>query len=74
MKEKLLEIIQKLMIEEGIQVVEINSDSRLLEDLSFDSMILAVLTVIIEEEFQVDIFEKSFPKTFGDILNILESE
>lgn len=74
MKEKLLKIIQNLMEEEGLEIIQINPDSRLLEDLNFDSMILAVLTVIIEEEFQVDIFENSFPKTFGDILDILENK
>ena len=74
MKEKLLKIIENLMEEEGLEIIQINPDSRLLEDLNFDSMILAVLTVIIEEEFQVDIFENSFPKTFGDILDILENK
>ena len=73
MKDNLIKIITDLMIEEGLDMVQISNDSVLLDDLNLDSLMLAVLTVKIKEEFGVDIFEHNFPKTFGDILNILEN-
>lgn len=42
-------------------------DSRLREDLGFDSLELAVLTVKIEAEFGVDVFADGVVNTVGEI-------
>jgi len=45
----------------------INEKSSLRKDIGFDSLDLAELTVIIEEEYGIDIFEDGFVETVGDI-------
>ena len=44
---------------------------RLREDLNLDSFDLAELTVKIEDEFDIDIFEEGLVLTVGEILNKL---
>ena len=46
----------------------ISEDTSLRNDIGFDSLDLAELTVNIEEEFGVDIFEDGFVETVGDIM------
>lgn len=68
MKKSLFEIITELQIENGWDVsTEINDDDDLIDDLGFDSLSLAVLTVIIEEEYGVDIFEKKIIRKVHEI-------
>ena len=52
--------------------IKINSSTVLTDDLGLDSLNLAELTVKIESEFGVDIFEKTIVRTFGEIIEILE--
>lgn len=47
--------------------IVLSSTSRLREDLGLDSFNLAELTVHIEEEFGVDIFEDGLVNTLGEI-------
>lgn len=73
MQEQLLSIInsiKKNKFEEP--VVEIFSEQRLREDLNFDSFDLAELTVKIEEEFAIDIFEDGLVNTVGEIYTKLQ--
>jgi len=68
MQEKLLAIInsiKKNKFEET--VLEITAEQRLREDLNFDSFDLAELTVKIEEEFGVDIFEDGLISSVNEI-------
>jgi acyl carrier protein len=59
MKKNLFKIITQLQLENGIPVSDvINDTDDLINDLGFDSLNLAELTVIIEDEYGVDIFEK----------------
>lgn len=59
MKKNLFDIITQLQSENGIEVSDVINDSDdLINNLGFDSLNLAELTVIIEEEYGVDIFEK----------------
>ncbi len=44
---------------------------HLRDDIGFDSLDLAELTVRIEAEFDVDIFEDGYVSTVGDVLNKL---
>ena len=56
--EKLLQIINTVLENRGkTKIVFIERSSKLRDDLGFDSLDLAELTVRIEDEFNVDIFE-----------------
>jgi acyl carrier protein len=75
MKKKVIKIIREILEENGLDssvVTKINENSILTEHLGLDSFNLAQLTVEIESEFGVDIFENGIISTFGDILNQLK--
>ena len=74
MKEKVIEIILNILKENDIEisVIEINDSTSLTNDLGLDSFNLAQLTVEIESEFGVDIFENGVISNVGDILNQLK--
>ena len=68
MQEKLLNIvnsIKKNKFEDPVP--ELKPEQQLREDLNFDSFDLAELTVKIEEEFGVDIFEDGLVNTVNEI-------
>lgn len=46
----------------------INENSSLRKDIGFDSLDLAELTVILEDQYNVDIFEDGFVETVGDVI------
>lgn len=73
--DKLLLIINEMREEEGnepIKTLEKSMDLR--EDLALDSLMLAELTVRIENEFDIDIFEDGIVQTIGEILIKIEGE
>ncbi|MGG2084596.1 phosphopantetheine-binding protein [Lysinibacillus pakistanensis] len=73
--DKLLLIINEMREEEGyepIKTLETSMDLR--EDLALDSLMLAELTVRIENEFDIDIFEDGIVQTIGEILIKIEGE
>ena len=74
MKEKVIEIIKNILIENDIEfsVEEINESIVLMDDLGLDSFNLAQLTVEIESEFGVDIFENGVISSVGDIFKQLK--
>lgn len=47
---------------------QISTTSRLREDLEFESLDLAELTVRIEEKFGVDVFADGLVSTIGEIM------
>lgn len=49
-------------------------EMNLRDDLGFDSLDLAELTVKIEDEIGVDIFENGLVNTIGQLLNKLEEK
>ena len=60
MEEKVKKIILELMSENDIELIDknlINYSSLLTSDLGLDSFTLAQLTVMIESEFGIDVFE-----------------
>ena len=68
MKKTLFEIITQLQIECGIKPSSIINDTDdLINDLGFDSLNLAELTVIIEDEYGIDIFEKKIIRKVYEI-------
>ena len=74
MKEKVVEIILKIIKENEIKIntYEINELTSLTNEIGFDSFNLAQLTVEIESEFGVDIFENGVVSNIGDILKQLK--
>ena len=72
MNEKLLIIINSIKKNKQDKPVEtLTEKMRLREDLNLDSFDLAELTVKIEDEFDIDIFEDGLVLTVGEILNKL---
>jgi acyl carrier protein len=67
MKRSLLEIINEVLSDSDSQVESITSETDLRNDLGMDSMNLALLTVLIEDEYGVDVFEDGMVSTFADI-------
>ncbi len=69
---KLLSIINDLRQSKGDRILtSIKSSDSLSDDLNFDSLDLAELTVIIEKEFSVDIFEKKIVTSIGEIKELI---
>ena len=67
--DKLYQIISSIRTKKGLQpLYEISGDLTLRNDLGFDSLDLAEMTVRIEDEFGVDIFEDGFVRSVGEIL------
>jgi acyl carrier protein len=65
-----LNIINEILISENKETIDCYNDKlKLREDLEFDSLMLAVLTVKIEDAFKIDIFENGIVHTVGDVVN-----
>jgi acyl carrier protein len=72
--EELLKIINIVLNNKGKEAIsKIDAKMKLRNDLGFNSLDLAELTVRIEEEFGVDIFEDGFVFTINDILSKIKS-
>lgn len=69
LKKEILKILEEKFSKLDYDSLIFKSESRLREDLQLKSIELALLTVVIEDKFDVDVFENDFPKTFGDIVN-----
>ena len=70
---KLLEIINTVLANRGKSTVtSINEASGLRDDLGLDSLDLAELTVRIEAEYDVDIYEDGVVTTIGEILSKIQ--
>lgn len=68
MEKKVLGIINEIRAAKSLVPVEsINADTKLREDLNLTSFDLAELTVKIEDEFDIDIFEDGLVSTIGEI-------
>lgn len=73
MEAKVLEIINEIRAAKNIAPVEtISAETKLREDLNLTSFDLAELTVKIEDEFDIDIFEDGLVSTMGEIFAKLE--
>jgi acyl carrier protein len=67
--DKLLSIINTILENAGNPTLtELKPEMDIRNDLNFDSLNLAELTVRIESEFNVDIFEDGLVFTIGEIL------
>ena len=73
MENKVLEIINFIRSGKGLKPVDnINENTKLRDDLDFTSFDLAELTVRIEDEFDVDIFEDGIIESVGEVYNKLK--
>ena len=73
MKEKVVEILKGIVLAKGKEIdSEIKSETKLREDLGLTSFDLAELTVKVEDEFDIDIFEDGLVSTVGEIFAKLE--
>lgn len=74
MEDKVKEILKQIHTNKTGEKpsMTINSETRLREDLGLDSFNLAELTVHIEEEFDVDVFEDGVVNTVGEIYGKLQ--
>lgn len=69
----LLEVVNSIRENKELEKVsEIHETDRLREDYGFTSFDLAELTVKIEDEYDIDIFEDGLVNTVGEILAKLE--
>lgn len=69
MDQKILEIINTVLLNRGKKTIEtINQQMNLRDDIGFDSLDLAELTVRIEAEYGIDIFEDGIIFTVGEML------
>ena len=67
------EIIKEIIEDNGEKLtVQITKEIQL-RDLGLSSFDLATLTVKIEDEFDVDIFEDGLVSTIGEIIEVLEA-
>lgn len=72
MEQKILEIINNIRAsKEMAPVAELHTEDRLRDDLGLTSFDLAELTVNIEDEFDIDIFEDGLVNTVGEIYSKL---
>lgn len=74
MRYKVIEIINDIRMSNDFAPVEnINETDDLRNDLGLTSFDLAELTVRIEDEFDIDIFEDGLVNTIGEIFAKLEA-
>lgn len=74
MQQKVLSIINDIRVAKGLSSLEIlKDDMKLRNDLEFASFDLAELTVKIEDEFDIDIFEDGLVETIGEIFAKLKA-
>jgi acyl carrier protein len=68
----LIKVINSVLESNGLSIINsINESDNLKDDLSFDSFMLAELTVEIEELTGIDIFENNIVTTIGEIKKVL---
>lgn len=69
-EENILKMINRILRKrEAKELTELNLAFSLRKDLGFDSFDLAELTVLVEDEFAVDIFEDGGIDTVGEIMD-----
>lgn len=70
---RLLKIINSINEKKGNELLErLNPNISLREDLKYDSLDLAELTVLIEDEYDIDIFEEKIVYNLGEIMGMLK--
>ena len=71
MLERLKNIIEKVLPD--IDILDVTEDTRLIEDLGFDSLAIMMMSMEIEDEFNFRFTEFVKFETIGDVCGYLES-
>ena len=72
MEQQVLKFINVIRVKKALPpLANLSPQMSLGIDLEFDSLDLAQLTVLIEDEFGVDIFEEDIIETIGEIYECL---
>ena len=71
MLDKLKEILNKVL--PNLDVSSVTKDSRLIEDLGFDSLAIMMMSMEIEDAFNFRFTEFVKFETVGDVIGYLES-
>lgn len=75
MEEKILEIINQIRLNNQLESLKSIADKDdLRNDIGLNSFDLAELTVCIEDEFGIDVFENGLINTIGEIKAILQAK
>jgi acyl carrier protein len=75
MKQRLLDIINEIRAAKSMAPIkELHDEDNLRDTLELTSFDLAELTVKLEDEFDIDIFEDGLVNTVGEIYSKLESK
>jgi acyl carrier protein len=69
MKKSLLDLINQVLEDSGERLEELSPDMDLRSDIGLDSLNLAYLTVLIEDEYGVDVFENGLISKVSQILD-----
>lgn len=73
MEEKILKIINNVRLNNQLSpLTQLNESDDLRNDIGLNSFDLAELTVCIEDEFDIDIFENGLVNTVGEIYKKLK--
>lgn len=73
MEEKVLAIVNKIRASKNLSALtELKTTDDLRNDIGLTSFDLAELTVKIEDEFDVDIFEDGLVNTIGEVFKKLQ--
>ncbi len=72
----MLEVVKNVLKDQLGVEEEINLESRLREDLNIDSLLAVQLSVLLENEYNIDITEEELSKlmTIKDVLDLLEQK
>ena len=74
MESKLLEIFNTVLSNRGKEIInELTANNHLRNDIGFDSFDLAELTVRIEAEYGIDIFEDGIVSRVSEIMEKLKN-
>ena len=63
--------VRNMDVIQRVNIPEISLQANLKLDLGLDSLSLAELSVRLENEFGVDVYEENTPETVADIIKIL---
>lgn len=73
MEKKLLEIINTVLENRGKKTIsKLKPKQSLRDDIGFDSLDLAELTVRIEAEYDIDVFENGIVNTVSEVIKKLK--
>lgn len=67
------ETVQRLLVARGVAGLEVRADSKLIADLGLDSLELAELSAVLEDEIGYDPFSEGIlPDTLGELVGYYE--